>query len=170
MILATFGTFRAAFALPLAVTDNDGYPHWPNIKVRASGFDTIVYSDPVTLGNGGPMTFEVAGGVADAVTGVSDYYWYIAQRTDDYYKQYLDLSHTDHTKSSVVQLFFRAVPIGGGDFRFNRLNLYGLDKLAPPANLVRMLFKQTTIYVQRQSDKAIALLRLDALASGHAAE
>lgn len=145
-ILTTYAAFRNTFAV-VAGLANDGLPIWPYAKLHVVGFTstwTIPNSLPSGFESGTAWTITINGAVNDAVAGVSEYYWYLSQRTDDPTKQYFTISHPDvlpNTRSGTVNIVFSAL----GQSLYSTVD----------SSNISTLFANVDLYVQRISDDAI---------------
>jgi hypothetical protein len=115
--------------------------------VRSGGFDAgFTGIDKPYLWQ--TMTVTVNNQAADAVYGVSDYHWYLTQRTDDASVQYLSIVQKP---DSGGQSFSGTVLIDHTATATAELGITGIPTMAQ----LRGLFIHTELYCKRVSDGAI---------------
>ena len=89
MIIPQYVQFRSIFGL-FAPPDVTGYATWPSALLRADGFNQYLITQPMPAVDAIPtnngilivVNGTLAAPVADAVSGVDEFDWYLSQRTD----------------------------------------------------------------------------------------
>ncbi|MBU0572031.1 MAG: hypothetical protein KKC50_08335 [Candidatus Omnitrophica bacterium] len=156
MILSDYTTMRAAFDVSGGIKGKHGYELWPYHLTPGgwtpppSPFTDLTVTKPLLVW---PVVGEVNGGAADTTYGVSEYTWYLEQKSDLPDHQYLSISHPTpgvNTYSSIVNIEYS--PVGAAKF-----------PAVPTMDDQIELFKFVYLFVQRKkfpADNAIQWLDL----------
>jgi hypothetical protein len=140
VILQRYTDFRAAFALPGAALDADGFEAMPLAELRSGGFSGFV-APTITAW---PLTLTCN---ASATDGGFAYDWYVSQRTDDQDVQALTVAQSSGTTSGTIVISLATTNVA------KLLPGVSGAGLVTSASLA-LLLKHVAVYVQRRSDKA----------------
>lgn len=151
MIIENFTTFRWMFATSKVSFDAaSGYETWPTAKLRSGGFTGLALQ-MTGIEQGFPLRCTANNVTADANPLISEYDWYVSQRTDDPAQRYLAIASPSGFSGTI-----EITPTALGAARFPGTS---------EASLMH-LFRRCQVYVQRRSDQAIQWADLYAFHTG----